>query len=201
MTAGSKSSQNFKLSDVVGETTAGIFASKGYIIKSGFLNSAQGEVLAFSVSPAKIDFGELQPETFFERKIKITIKNGNLLGYEVRVSENQPLSTLAQAEIPDTLCDKNSLCTPYQAGRWTDRKTYGFGYRVNGRTAPEDFLPDDFFRPFPATRRNESPVIILRSKAKKVSDQAEMILKLNISPLQPVGQYRNVLSFTALAGI
>lgn len=203
MTSGNKASQNYKLSDVVGQTAATFFASKGYFIQSGFLNSYAGAALTFSVSPSLIDFGELKPQTPIEKTLKITISNGNAVGYSVKVAENQPLSTLAGAEIPDTFCDggKTGNCTYRQGAPWIKRNTYGFGFRVLGKTTPPDFQKENFFRPFPATRRNEPPIIIMQSQAKKVTDQATMTLKVNISPNQPVGQYRNVLSFTALVGI
>src|SRR3990167_8306802 len=54
ITSGNKSSTNFRLADVVGQTAANTFASKGYIIQAGFLNSAQAQALSFTVSPSLI---------------------------------------------------------------------------------------------------------------------------------------------------
>lgn len=202
MTSGNKTSTNFKLSDVVGQTAAGVFASKGYLIQAGFLNAAAAEVFSFSVTPAVVDFGSLFPNTPVEKNVRITISNGNVEGYSIFVSENQPLTTLVEAEIVDTACDQESTpCTHAQAAKWTDNTSYGFGYRLEGRTVPADFSQDNFYRPFTATKRNEEPVLIMRSQAKKVVDQATMTLRVNIGRNQPVGQYRNVLSFTAIAGI
>lgn len=203
MTSGNKASQNYKLSDVVGQTAAGLFASKGYLIQAGFLNAAAGEALSFSVYPSVADFGNLTPNNPVERSLRITIGNGNATGYSVRVSENQPLSTLAGAEIADTVCNsgKDGACTIISAAKWSDNSSYGFGYKISGRTIPQDFNKESFYRPFPATRRNENPILIMQSAAKKVVDQATMTLRINIGPNQPVGQYRNVLSFSALVGI
>jgi len=203
MTSGNKTSQNFKLSDVVGQVAAGIFASKGYIIQSGFMNSYAGQAIAFSVFPSVIDFGDLKVGNPVEKTLTITIANGNATGYTVRVVENQPLSTLAEAEIPDTICDggKTGICTYNQGAVWTNNKTYGFGYRIQGRTIPQDFQKEGVYRPFPASRRNEQPILIMQSQAKKVVDQGTMNLKVNVKPDQAVGQYRNVLSFSALVGI
>lgn len=203
MTSGNKSSTNFKLSDVVGQTAAGIFASKGYIIQAGFLNGAAGETFSFSVIPAIADFQELTPNSPVERTLRITISNGNATGYSVRASENEPLSTLAGAQITDTVCNSGaSPCTINQATKWGQNTAYGFGYHMTGRTVPRDFTKgDNLFRPFAATTRNESPAIIMQSEAKKVVDQATMTLHLNIGPNQAVGQYRNVISFSALVGV
>lgn len=203
MTSGNKASQNFKLSDVVGQTAAGIFASKGYIVQAGFLNGAAGTAISFSVNPSVVDFGTLTPNNPIDKTLRITISNGNATGYTVRVSENQPLTTLAGAEITDTVCDPpaGGPCTLTQAAKWSQNSTYGFGYKISGRTIPQDFNKDNFFRPFPATRRNETPALIMQTQAKKVVDQATMTLRVNVNQNQPVGQYRNVLSFSALVGI
>lgn len=203
MTSGNKSSTNFKLSDVVGQTAAGIFASKGYIIQAGFLNGAAGETFSFSVIPSLADFGELTPNNPVEKTLRITISNGNATGYSVRASENQPLSTLAGAQITDTVCNSGiTPCTINQTARWNQNTAYGFGFHMTGRTVPKDFTQaDTLFRPFAATARNESPIVIMQSEAKKVVDQATMTLRLNIGPNQAVGQYRNVLSFSALVGV
>lgn len=200
MTSGNKESQNFKLSDVVGQTAAGIFASKGYLIQAGFLNSAAGTAISLSVYPAVVDFGTLTAGSPMEKSLRITISNGNATGYTVRVSENQPLATLAGAEITDTACDTKKPCSLTQAASWGKNQT-GFGFRMTGRTIPQDFGKDDFYRPFPATRRNEQPTLIMQSQAKRVIDQATMTLRVLVDQNQPVGQYRNVLSFSALVGI
>jgi hypothetical protein len=201
MTSGNKSSAQFKLSDVVGQTAAGTFTSKGFILNTGFLNGAAGEVFSFSVTPSTIDFGELIPNTPIEKTLRLTISNGNVPGYTVTGSENQSLSTTVGAEIVDTACDTGSNCTNTNANKWDLNTTYGFGYRITGRTVPTDFKKENYYRPFPGTIRNEKAVIMMQSKAKKVVDQATMTLRLNTGRQQPVGQYQNVLSFTAIAGI
>lgn len=200
MTSGNKASQNFKLSDVVGQTAAGIFASKGYIIQAGFLNGAAGTAISLSVNPAVVDFGTLTANSPIEKSLRITISNGNATGYTIRVSENQPLTTLAGAEIIDTACDAKNPCTAASASKWSQNQT-GFGYKMIGRTIPQDFNKDGYYRPFPATKRNDQPALIMQSQAKRVVDQATMTLRVNVNQNQPVGQYRNVLSFSALVGI
>ncbi len=204
MTSGHKASQNFKLEDVVGQTNAGIFISKGYVIQTGFMNASAGQSFSFSVNPSVVDFDILKPNTPVEKTLRIIVSNGNSSGYSVRVSENQPLATLAGAEIPDTACDGASgggVCIISQASNWKENTSYGFGYRITGRTAPQDFNKEFFFRPLPANRHNDPAVLIMQSAAKSVVDQGNMTLRVNIGPNQPVGQYRNVLVFSALVGI
>lgn len=205
MTSGSKSSTNFKLSDVVGQTVANVFVSKGYIIQTGFGNTASGAPFAFSVSPTLVDFGTLTPNIPVEKEVRISISNGNSIGYTVKVAQNQPLTTSVGAEIPDTVCDPpealQSPCTKTTASLWKLNTSYGFGYKMNGKTISKDLLKDNYYRPFASTRKNEQPNIIMESHAKKVVDQSTMTLKLVVSQNQPVGQYKNVISFTAMVGI
>ena len=206
MTSGNKASQNFKLSDVVGQTSANVFASKGYIIQTGFANTAAGAPFAFSVSPTLVDFGLLVPNIPVEKEVRISISNGNATGYNVKVAQNQSLSTSVGAEIPDTICDTKQPaggqpCNNTSASQWIMNSSYGFGYKLAGKTVSTDLVKDNYYRPFAQTRKNEQAAMILESHAKKVVDQATMTLRLVVGPNQPVGQYKNVITFTAMVGI
>ena len=149
-----------------------------------------------------VNFGVLTTNQPVEKTIVLTIANGDIPGYTVQVSENQPLSTLAQATIIDTRCDATpDPCTALNPAPWVKNITYGFGYRMDGNAAPDSFANKDLFAPFAQAMRNEQPVTILASKAAKVRDQAVMTVKVNVDANQPVGQYRNIVSFIALGGI
>src|SRR3989338_281646 len=203
MTSGNKASQNFNLSDVVGQTASSLFSSKGYLIQSGFLNSVAGSLFSLSIYPAVVDFGTLIPNSPVEKTLQITISNGDVPGYSISVAEDHELSTLAQATITNTSCNlTNQPCTINKALRWDDAGgIYGFGFNLAGNSVARDFTDKSFYRPFANLNLKESPAQIMVSQQKRVIDQAIMTLKLNISPEQAVGQYRNTLSFTAVAGI
>lgn len=202
MTSGNKASQNFKLSDVVGQTASSLFNSKGYIIQSGFLNTAAAAVFSLSIYPTVVDFGTLSPNTPTEKTLQITISNGDVPGYSISVAEDHELSTSAQAAIPDTSCNRpDQPCNINKALRWDDTAVFGFGYNLVGSSVARDFTDKSYFRPFANLNRKESPAQIMISQQKKVIDQSVMTLKLNISSDQAVGQYRNILNFTAVAGI
>jgi len=210
MTSGSKSSTNFNLTDVVGELAAGVFASKGFIIQSGFQNVSGGETFTFTVSPRVLDFGQLTANNPLERELHIGLSNGNVAGYKIQVAQNHPLSTKTGAEIPDTICDSSAgrsrgkapkPCTYTSSSKWASATTYGFGYRILGKTVIADFSADNLFRPFAATSRNEQTITVMESKEKKVTDTAVMTVKVNIDQHQPVGIYTNNLKFIAIVGI
>lgn len=200
---GQSTSENFKLSDSIGQSAALEFTAKGYIVRSGFQNSQALSSLTFSVSPNSIDFGPLLWQKPQEKSLILSVANGNSTGYIVKVAQNRNLTSLNEAEIPDTLCstDKKNFCKQDKADAWTSGESYGFGYRMEGKNVPEDFYGDFNFRPFPAIAKKEPYQIILESNLTKVNDTAKMILKINISQSQPVGVYRNILSFTALPGL
>lgn len=202
MTSGSKSSANYQLSDVVGQNAATVFTSKGYIIQSGFLNSAAGSVFSLSIQPQYIDFGNILPNSPVEKTVQITIANGDVPGYSITVAQNQPLQTSAGAQISNTVCDNNAKpCTTTKAAIWETPGIYGFGYNISGNSIARDFLDEKYFRPFADLSKKENPATIMLSQQRKVVDQTTMRLKLHISPDQPVGQYKNSLNFTAIAGI
>ncbi|OGG00447.1 hypothetical protein A2Y99_05125 [Candidatus Gottesmanbacteria bacterium RBG_13_37_7] len=203
ITSGNKSSENFKLSDVVGQTAAGMFVSKGYTMQAGFLNSVAASRFSLTVIPLSVDFGSLSPNTITDRDVTVIVSTGESPGYRVWAIENHPLSTLSQAEIPDTTCDgvNNNICTITKASVWTKNTTYGFGYRMKGNMVPSDFNSEEFFRPFPSQIKNDDQTLIMQSQAAKITDQAIMNLRVNVGPDQSVGQYRNEIIFSALAGI
>lgn len=201
MTSGQKESENFKLADVVGQVAAQIFTSKGYIINAGFLNAAGGEFFGLSVSPSTVDFGTLLPNLPAEKSVVIGVTTGNFPGYTVTVAENHTLKTLVEAEIPDTSCNSDSPCSPNQAGTWSGSGKPGFGYHMDGKTVTKDFQESSSYRPFASVSQNIRPSLIMTSTAKKTSDHATMTLKVLIDQNQAVGQYKNILQFSALIGL
>lgn len=201
MTSGNKGSETFKLADVVGQVAAQVFTSKGYIINAGFLNAAGGEFFGLSVSPPTIDFGSLLPNIPVEKSLIIGVTTGNFPGYTVSVAENHPLKTLLEAEIPDSSCNSDSPCSPNQAGIWSGSGKPGFGYHMDGKTVTKDFAQSSSFRPFAAVSQNIHHALIMQSNAKKVSDNATMTIKVLVDQNQAVGQYKNMLQFTALIGL
>lgn len=201
--AGTKSSSSYRLVDLVGQTASQIFASKGYIVQSGFLNTAATSILSFSVSPLTVNFGKLTPNQPVIKNLFISVTVGNIPGYIVYTTQDMPLSTDVGSEIADTVCDgqKNRLCTTQKANLWQETDSYGLGFRLEGKTVPKDFAKANFYRPFSSLSKNELAQTIMQSSNKKAADTAKMLLKVNISRNQPVGIYHNQLIFTAMPGI
>lgn len=203
ITSGEKSSGKYKLTDTVGQTIANQFASKGYVIQSGFQNSFLGSTFNLTISPTSIDFGQLFPGSFNEKNMNVRVANGQTPGYIIKFAQNHLLTFVSGSTIANTACnlDTKKICSKEKASQWSDVKVYGFGYRVIGKTAANDFDKEQYFRPFPSTDNNEEPVTIMESKQKNANDSAGIILRVNPSSSQPVGLYTNTLTFEAIPRI
>ena len=200
---GNKSSSGYRLIDLVGQTSAQVFSSKGYLIQSGFNNRAAGSSLIFSISPLGVNFPSLVPNLPQTRDLLITVKSGNFPGFAVYLAEDKQLSSETNAVIPDTVCNaaKDAPCNKDSAGLWNLSDSYGFGYQLEGKKIPEDFKKPGFFRPFASLNKNELASLIMETAEQNSEQNARMILKINVSRTQPVGIYSNNLNFTALPGI
>jgi len=196
---GKKSSDNYRLSDSVGQTAAGQFASTGYIIKAGFQYLYSIIPFSFSVSQTRIDFGLLTPNIPKTAQTVLTVSFGGAGSYQVTVIEEGPLRTLnGAATIPDTSCDGGSnTCTESLAKPWTQNSAYGFGYNLSGDDIPSDFINSTYYRPFPDRNNGENPAIVMSSPNVGRNRQATVTFKVNISPIQPAGVYQTIINFVA----
>ncbi|MGB9707454.1 MAG: hypothetical protein ACPL1D_01745 [Microgenomates group bacterium] len=197
--AGEKSSTNYRLSDTLGQLAAGEFSSTGYIIKAGFQYIHSIIPFSFSISKTRIDLGTLLPNTPSTDQTVLTVSFGSSGQYQVTAQEIGPLSTLNGANfIPDTQCDGGSnTCNETLAKPWTNNSAYGFGYNMSGNDIPSDFIDSTYFRPFPDRLQNEPPAIVMSSTNVGRNRQATMTFKVNVSSVQPAGNYQTVINFVA----
>ena len=199
ITSGNKSSTNYKLSDTVGQTAAGEFQSNGYIIKAGFQYIHSIIPFRFSISNTKINFGTVFPNTPLTQTITLTVSFGGAGSYQVTAIEEGPMRTFeGGSSIPDTSCDGGgNTCTEYLAKPWTSNSAYGFGYNMSGQDIPSDFVDSTYYRPFPDRTQNESPAVVMSSPNVGKNRQSTVTFKLNVSPIQPAGNYQTVINFVA----
>ncbi|GIW62831.1 MAG: hypothetical protein KatS3mg090_0657 [Patescibacteria group bacterium] len=195
-----QTSDNYNLTTTLGQTAAQEFQSNGYIIKAGFQYIYGLKQFSFSLSNINIDFGTAIPDTPIERNLTLTITFPYSGDYQVTVVEEGPLKTLNnQYSIPDTQCDGGTdTCTETVAKPWTQTNKYGFGYNMSGNDIPSDFINSTYYRPFPDYTLSENPAVVMSSNNIGVNKQATMTLKLNISNLQPAGNYQTILIFNAV---
>ena len=201
MTGGRKSGSGNVLTDTAGELAPGQYDSTGYIVKAGFQYIHSLIPFSFTISDLSIDFGSLTPGTPSTAENSLTVSAGSAGGWQVNAWENHEMRTRSDAaEIPDTQCNGNGeTCTPEDAKIWDDNDKYGFGFRISGDDIDNaDWASDSHYRPFANNEDGDSPAIIMSSLEATKSAQAKLNYKINISTLQPAGEYQNYIMFSAL---
>jgi len=202
MVGGNTTSPGYKMGVTGGQTAPGLYTSTGYKIKAGFQYIHSIIPFSFKLSVIALNFGTLNPEVLTNNQsLTLTVNSGSAGGYQVKVQENDPLTSTALSNIPDTTCDTTDTCTQTDAGTWTQTTTYGFGYNMAGTDVPSEFSGSKY-KNFPDTPA-ESPVKIMGKtpveghQAGK-NKTATLNARINISNVQAAGTYRNILTFTAI---
>lgn len=196
---GKKSSNNYSLSDSVGQTAAQEFQSAGYTVKAGFQYLHSVIPFTFSISETRINFGTLTPNLPQTATTTLSVSFGAAGGYQVTAIEEGPMRTLNNiSTIPDTSCDGGTnTCAESLAKPWTSNSAYGFGYNMSGNDIPSDFVNSTYYRPFPDRFQNENGAVVMSSTNVGRNRQATVTFKINISPVQPAGNYQTIINFIA----
>lgn len=201
MTAGVDSNSQYKLNETSGQTAPGLYSGTNYIVKAGFQYIKPSKIaFSFTISQNLIDFGTPTPTNPVTRTTDLTVSS-NSSGFNVTASENQPLKS-SNIIIPDTTCD-NGDCKPNKASQWAGVLTYGFGYRcddLQGVNCATDFSAANAssnYKPFPLSPTTQT---IMSSAKGGISQKSRITYKVNISSAQPVGTYKNVVTYIANPG-
>ena len=200
--SGGTTSPNFNMGITTGQNAPGLYSSTGYKIRSGFQYIHSIIPFSFQLSAISLNFGSLALEMLSnEQNLTLTVNSGSAGGYQVKVQENDPLTSTTGTTIPDTTCDVADTCTHTDAGVWTQTSTYGFGYTISGDDVPSEFSGGKF-KNFPDTP-GEDPVKIMgltpaTGHAAGIGKTAAMTARINISNVQAAGIYRNILTFFAI---
>lgn len=203
MTSGTvqNTEKNSSLSTHVGNTNAGVFNSKGYLINPSLVFGEATSEFSLSLSSDRIPYEGLDRSNAAKGNLTIQIQNGNNPGFSVFILENEPLTTHAGTQIPDTLCSKSFPCTVQQASSWTETDVFGLGYRVDGKTAVSDFDITSSFKSLPSQKRTQDPSLILSSNSRKTKEEATVTFDVRPAKTQPNGQYHNIIHVIAVPGI
>jgi hypothetical protein len=198
MGGGNETSTSYKLGTTLGQTAPGEFNSTGYTIKSGFQYIHSIIPFAFSVSNTHIVLGTLTAGTFASATTDLTVSFGSAGTYQVTAQELDTLKTLSGNSIPDTQCDSGVPCTsPSTAQPWTSTSRYGFGYNMSGNDIPTDFINSTYYRPFNNFSTSDNPIVVMSSTNVGKNRLSTMTFRVNVSGIQPAGNYQNVISFVA----
>ncbi|MDD3679794.1 MAG: hypothetical protein PHX72_03000 [Candidatus Shapirobacteria bacterium] len=203
MTAGEKSSANFKLGDTVGQTASGLYQSTGFQVGAGFWYITGIIPFTFTISELEIAFGQLTPNNPQVLTNNLTVSAGGAGGYQVMAFENHPLKSASDNYIYDVLGDDGDIDETI-ASIWSQDTTYGFGFNITGDDIPDDFTnpscDPDCYRQFadPTASPPEEPQIIMSSDDVVRQSEATVSYKINISGMQEAGHYQNQVIFIAI---
>lgn len=203
MTSGTKSSDNFTVSDTVGQTASGLYESAGFSLGAGFWYITSVIPFSFSISDLTIDFGVLTASSPQTLNNILTISAGGAGGYQIMAAENHPLQSASSNYIYDVLGD-NSDISEEVAGVWNQSSTYGFGFMVSGDSAASDFsdplCSPNCYRQFadPTASPSEDAQVIAESADVTDETQLTVTYKINISGTQEAGYYQNEITFIAI---
>jgi hypothetical protein len=203
MTAGEKSSENFKLGDTVGQTASGLYESAGFIIGAGFWYLSEIIPFTFTISDLDIAFGQLTANNPQILTNTLAVSAGGAGGYQVLAFENHPLKSASDNYIPDVLGDNGDI-DEETASTWSQNTTYGFGFKMSGDDVPDDFTnpacDPDCYRQFadPTASPPEEPQIVMSSDDVVRQSEATASYKINISGDQEAGHYQNQIIFIAI---
>lgn len=195
MTSGGKTSTSYSLTDTVGQTAAGLYASAGYSVKAGFQYIYTLFDFSFIISDLTVDLGTLTPNAFATASNTLTVSAPGQ-GYSVTAQESQTLQNANGDLVADTTCDSGS-CTETAAGVWTDNSALGFGYNLTGNDIAADFTNSSYFRPFPNSALSETPAVVMLSASSGENRQSTVTYKANISTVQAAGNYQTSIIYIA----
>ncbi len=188
----------YQLGITMGQIAPGLYSfENGYIVKAGFQYIHSIIPFYFKISKLAIDFGTLSPETPAIDGLNLIVKAGGAGGYQVLAFEDHPLRSDFGLDIPDTTCD-TGICDESDADPWTQTNKYGFGFNMSGDHIPQDFVDSTYFRQFADQESGETAKVIMGSEAVTRAATSSATFKVNISPLQQAGNYKNSLVFIAV---
>lgn len=204
--SGVTSGNNKNLSFTSGETASGLYSSGNYKVRAGFQYIRSIIGFSFSIDQTFVDFGTLSPGSPVTRTNNLKISNGSAYGYSVTAFETHPLQIIANGVmIPDTTCD-NGTCSEVIASGWSSPLTYGFGYRCDAVTTPNQ-CNSDFnstndpsgtnFKQFANNAAGKTPQSVMSGSNVGKNMQVQITYKVNISATQAAGNYINNIVYVA----
>ncbi|MDA8596745.1 LamG domain-containing protein [Candidatus Pacebacteria bacterium] len=186
----------FRLYDVTNDVP--IFASSSYpslSIEGATLSltvsglpagtTNEGVTADITTTPTSIPFGTLTPDTEYEAMYQLSVDTTATEGYQLFMYAAQPLANVYGEEIPD-IAGTNDTPTAWSAG-CTGVATGCFGYHTGDDVlfgGSTRFAADDSY----AAISTSSPEEIMHSSVP-IEDTTDIVFKLEVSDLQPAGDY------------
>ena len=197
--SGSTSSSSYDLHETGGELAIGQSDSASYTVKSGFEYVRTLIPFSFTLSQNYIDFGTINPQTFYTDALSINVTSGAAFGYKVTSIQNHRLENQDYSGIymPNTVGDSATI-TPTVQGVWVNTNTYGLGYTLSNITGTDASFTSGY-RSFSDSSLLESPITVMSNNGAVPESEVSVTYKLNVDPIQQNGEYQNIVTYTMTA--
>lgn len=182
--------------DIAKDPMAVAFSKDGYFVRRGFPYITSIKPFRLSVEPLSLDLSTNLPGIPVLRNVAIAVDVGSSSSYQLSLFVDRQLTNSRGEEIAPTSCDKN--CTINRSGVWKKAGSLGLGYNIKGSDAPADFVNENFYRPFPAKKRNQDDMVVMSGKGIAKESQANLTVKANLTSDQTGGVYTNKIYLIAL---
>ncbi len=194
------SGTNLLMTNTIGQpfsSSYGQYGMSNFFVGSGVQYLYPSHRFSLKISNLIVDFGDIYFDQFYQRQSDLQIDAYNTGGFSLYAIANHPLRQSSGVIIPNTTCDNN--CSINSAGLWQNLDSFGFGFNVENKTKTNDFVTNNYFRPFTNQSLNQNLSLIAYSDNNEIG-QTDLIInyRLNVSGLQESGSYQNSLFFVAL---
>lgn len=157
----------------------------GLYVKTGFPGITTIDPFVFAVSPTTVAFDTLLPGASSIRTGSINIQPGSVLGFDVSVWEETPLSSSRGDKIPDADCESPTPCS-------------GFGYSLSGDAVSDTFTRPNRFFAFPAKSLGKEAIAIMGDFGVSTIQRATITYRIYTDTTVSGGIFENAILFSAI---
>lgn len=149
---------------------------------------------SFSVSHSRI-VAQSAVDISKEVDVIVSVDGDERVGFLVYAIQKNQLESSTNDTIPPTICNGTpDICTISNAQIWNNPQSVGFGYNLQGRFVPEDFISSEYFRPFPLGE----PMRLAEHVFPISTEHHTLKMRIKTTPSQPSGAYHTTIEIIAI---
>ncbi len=155
----------------------------------------EGVMTDVATTPVSVPFGDVQPGTDYIAAYRLNVNTNATEGYQMLMYARQSMTDESGNEIPGVASDNSapgawsSVCLPTATGC--------VGYHAGDDSLSSGstrFAPDDTYAAFSTSTLEE----VMYSSQPAINDTTDIILRLQVSDLQPAGEYQKEIVFVSV---
>ena len=155
----------------------------------------EGVMTDVATTPVSVPFGGIQPGTDYVAAYRLNVNTNATEGYQMFMYARQPMTDESGNEIPGVSADNttpgawSSVCSAVATGC--------VGYHAGDDSLSDGstrFAPDDTYAAFSTSTLEE----VMYSSQPSINDTTDIILRLQVSDLQPAGDYQKEIVFVSV---